>query len=424
MKTNVMVAGGLAAVAAAAAFVVTRSSQKPEVPASKPAPAATSQAPAQLPAPATAAAAPTDTFDPAKPSEATRKMRLEIESYGKAEKHTAAIEAKLVAALQHGDQDVRGHACWSLGRLAPASKAALPKLVAAMGDPVWAVRHNASWALKRFAGDGEAAFRRALGDKDERVRVRAAMGLVELGAKDQAGVESVLAAGLRAKDERIQIGAIAAIGSLQQVSGETVATLVKLLDHEDRRMRDAAVVSAGLLGSQAKPAVPGLLKLLKHEKKRVRMAAAQSLGRIGDSSPTVLAALVEQLGDKKDRAALGAAEALSRLGAIDALGKALASPSRRTRAAAAQALGMVKELDKPRVTLLLKALADKEWTVRIAGAAVFHGRPEDAAQGAVKALKKLSKDPNSAVAGQAKASLEQMTLARHRARQAGKAGAK
>ena len=340
-----------------------------------------------------ASATTADGFDPGNASKATLAEREAIEALGKKALHSAAAEARLIAALSHGDQDVRGHASWGLGRMAPKTAGAIPALINALGDPIWSVQHNAAWALLKFEKVAVKPLLVATRDKEPRRAVRACAALLDLGYEPQLEIDArinALYGELKSADQTV---AILSMGALKQPSAATLALLRAKVRSADEPLRLAAIAALGRQGPAAASALPDLIAALGAEKKRERMVVAIALGDVGVASKGVVAALVQAMGDAKDRPAQAAAGALSKLGAVDALVAALEHPSKRVRQYAAEALGLAKELDDARAKGLAGALGDADWQVRFAALGKFQGRKEAAALAQVEAIGRLLVDP-------------------------------
>lgn len=343
--------------------------------------------------------------DPGQPSAEVSARRVAVEAIGTKAVYSAQAEAELVAALAHPDQDVRGHACWGLGRLAPKSSAAVPKLIETLADPVWAVRHNASWALKRFPSAGPA-LQKALQDTNVRRRVAAACLLLETSAENATAAEPVLLSAYDTADGELRNQILLAMAQVKSPSSAALALLTKVVKEDDTGLFMAALTSLGAWKRAAEPALVVVRGRLKSEDKRVRMLAAEVLGDIGIADKDVVDDLIKLLADGKDRPAFAAAGALARLEAFDALASAQDSPSKRVRGNVAQALTSIKVLLPAHVAMSVKAMQDAEWEVRLAGASALHGHKESPVAAAIPTLVRLMSDANDAVAGQARTVLE------------------
>ena len=408
MNTKALAVVVTLAIAGIGTFFATRDKQVTKEPvAEKPsaAPSSAAKKPAEPPVAAPKPNPPA--VDPGAPSANTLLVREQIEGIGKKAEYSEAAEKRLIEALKHEDQDVRGHACWGLGRMAPKTSKAVPDLVTALGDPVWAVQHNAAWALKKFGKDAFPGLLEAAKSEDPRRASRAAGTLLGMGYEQQEELEKALHRGAAVKgDPHAVLASLSAMGSLKQPQKETLDLLIAQLGNPDASFVKACAVAVGRIDKSAAPAIPAMLKAAEHKDKRVRLVVAESLGQMGVPDPKAIALLSQLLGDKKDRPALGAASALSKLDAVDALAEAMKSKSSRKRRFAIESLRSVEKLTARRVSLIVQGMSDKDWQVRLTAAAALHRRKGTEAHAATGALAKLLKDDNEVVSGQAAAVLQ------------------
>lgn len=410
MQKSIWILAAVVLLAGAAWLVLS----KPAAVPSSPTPQSASSAATAAPEATEAADPPVETTpvaDPAGAPEASvRALRAKIEGYGKKEEHSAAIEAELVEALKSPDQDVRGHAAWSLGRLAPKTQAAIPALVTAFGDPVWAVSHNATWAVLRFdRALAEPPLLAALSGESPTRAIYAGRALLQLdAAKLTPVVEPVLQKHFAESRGTDRVAAIEAISRCKPASAASVALLIGEVERDGSTFRGDAIAAMAELGGDAKPAIPVLLEMLKEKDSRIRVVSADALGRIGEASKEVVAALEAMLDDPKEKAAIAAADSLSMLGQLDALAAATQSKSTKVRANAITGLASIDSLDGKRVEIVLGCVDDKAWEIRLQVAAALSHAKIEKSDRVKAALTKLSADEQSAVADQAKAGLTRL----------------
>lgn len=405
MNKAVWAIAAIVPVGAAAVFLATRGGGD-ELPAQGNAPAASPPAATAAPeAPSTPVEA-AKAYDPGRPTPEISAERIAIEKIGKEKNYSRENEARLVKALDHIDQDVRGHAAWGLGEMAPDTIGAIPALIKALGDPIWAVQHNAAWAFSKFSrADVEPLLLDALRDPLPVRRIRAAKVLLDFSPDVSPEVEPVLLASYQVAENQPRMVALMAMGQLSPVSETTVATLGDALGSDDETLALNAANSIGELGPAAQSAIPMLVAAAGHKKSDVRRSVASALGLIGVKSAIVLETLVKLLDDPKDGPADEAAQALSKLDALDALADAYANRGPRTRKNVVNAWRASGSMDPRRIEKLIGALADSDPSVRLAAAGAFLERdvPE-----AVPALAKAVGDSDGAVAGHARTALERM----------------
>lgn len=347
-------------------------------------------------------------WDPGKPTPEVRAERTAIEEIGKKGEYSAENEAKLVKALEHFDQDVRGHGAWGIGVLAPKSRAALPALIKALGDEIWAVQHNAAWSLAKFdRSETEALLLAALEDPHPTRRIRSAKALLDLNAKDfTPKVEPVLLKSFEEAATQPKTVALQAMGKLSPPSESSVALLASSVASELDEVATNAVQALAELGPAAQSAIPALCSAHKHKKQDVRIGVATALGAMGVRSPLVVETLIAMLDDTKDNPADKAAQSLAQLEAWDELDKAFATQGPRTRRFIVSAWRVGTTEEARRVERLIAALSDADPAVRLAAAGGFLDR--DSAE-AVPALAKAMGDSDNAVAGHARSALERMS---------------
>ncbi|MCI5130969.1 MAG: hypothetical protein D3904_05455, partial [Candidatus Electrothrix sp. EH2] len=154
--------------------------------------------------------------------------------------------------------------------------------------------------LTKFLADKESMPEKFVGEKNVRLKVAAALGM--LG--DSSGVSELVKL-LADEDEGVRYSAAEALGMLEDSS--VARDLVPLLADEDAYVRSSAARALGELGDSS-----GFVKLLTDEDAYVRSSAARALGELGDSS--VVRDLVPLLADEDASVRRSAAEALGMLG--------------------------------------------------------------------------------------------------------------
>jgi HEAT repeat protein len=174
------------------------------------------------------------------------------------------------------------------------------------------VRMAALGARARLGGPGVvAAWRRALGDPDPRVRARACDLAPKMLASSEPGGAEVLVAALCDPDPAVVEAASWALGELgpPAVAAGAVAGLAALAgSHADPLVREAAVAALGSLGD---PAGLGAVLAACHDRPAVRRRAVMGLSAF--EGPEVEAAL-ETASTDRDWQVRQAAEDLLRSG--------------------------------------------------------------------------------------------------------------
>jgi HEAT repeat protein len=190
------------------------------------------------------------------------------------------------------------------------------------------------------------------------LRIKAARGLRDLGAKSKPAIPALIAA---LNDREYAVGFFAA-RALVKLGPSAVAGLAEALKNENERVRTEAVRVLGEIGPQAEPAIPSLTRMLKGEDASASLEAGLALSRIG---PSGIRVLIEALSDQRDFVRRNAAHGLGKpdhaTAAIPALIEALKDSDSSVREAAAQALGSIGQ---PAILSLNDALKDEDKVVR------------------------------------------------------------
>lgn len=300
---------------------------------------------------------------------------------------------------------VRRTAARLLDRMGPAAKEALPALLDALKDPDAEVRQAAAWALAAVVAQDPAPVMLRLGDPDPAVRSGASVALSLL--MDQAQKEGkpvpelvpTLAAALRSADPKDRELALAALAGLGPAGAAALPEVLALLEGLDRARvaaspeLDALVLLVAALAEGDAPELPDsalapLEDALKGKypfyQSAVRVAAAKALLLLRPArKKAVIEALLDvaksahDFGKRRTRAdmevAMGAGmeagrEAISILGSIatpedaavePALAAFLESPVRKTRVAAAIALGRIFPGDERAVKELREVVENR-----------------------------------------------------------------
>lgn len=259
--------------------------------------------------------------------------------------HPAALEP-LVAILNDQSLKVREGAVEALGSF--VSPIAEEALLSALHHFSSDIRAAASGSLGRMGTPRAiSSLLQTLGDRDSCVRERAAKSLARIGEKAIYQIRQVL------KDDNwhVRVRATAILGKIKTTGA--VEPLIEALSDEVSHVREEAV--KGLAERNDPKAVDSLIQALKDESWDVREAAAEAVGETSD--PKVVRPLIQAL----KQGVPGAARALGimrAIKAVDALIEALGADDRSVRAAAAEALGEIR--DARAVKPLAGLLGDKD----------------------------------------------------------------
>ena len=177
----------------------------------------------------------------------------------------------LIKTLQHEAKSLRGRGIHSLLRLGDAAKETIPSLIKALKDV--GVRMKTEGGI----GDPKAmlALTEALKDRNEVVRMIAAVTLKEIGAP----AKEVLPALIKASQEKYAPVRMRAAAALAVIGGsEAIPALIKALKDKDTHVRMRTAQLLGEIGDSA--AVPALIEALQDADAEVREDAAVALGQI------------------------------------------------------------------------------------------------------------------------------------------------
>jgi HEAT repeat protein len=268
----------------------------------------------------------------------------------------AELVAALAAALRDPDAEVRGEAVAALEEIGPSAKSAVPALIAALddADEQLPTHLGAVCALAAVGAAAEPALKKALADKDPRLRAGAVNVLGRLFAKDPSSAADLVGA-LKDADPFVRRTAVGAMRGAVGEADEALPALLETLQDTDVTVRREAAALLRVLGREYRitgydkwPTAAELYKALKDEDEEVRGRAEKALGALAMSGKYVvqdLAKRVKRDGSASDRAA--AAEALGRIGpdardAIPTLTAAADDTDETVRKAASKALEKVR----------------------------------------------------------------------------------
>ncbi len=283
----------------------------------------------------------------------------------------------LTEALKDADPGVRWSAAESLGRIGPASKAAVPALAAALEDKE--IRSIVADALAGIGPDAKPAVPGLVKiirtEKEPALRYTAGVALVRIDKASAGPASPLLAEALRNPDGRARHDAITLLVSIGAEGKEATPILVQMLHDKEsyaRHMashalgygrdpraaaplleafekdteivvRNTAIQSLGLLGPDAKVAVPALEARLKDPDVGTRVAAAEALWRINKDAAKAVPVIVDGLRAKNDWYVGFSAGILGRMGAdaklaVPELKEMLKSPGETQRRVARELL--------------------------------------------------------------------------------------
>jgi len=183
---------------------------------------------------------------------------------------TAISAAALAGGLSDTDKDVRWKAAVSLVQI---GEVALPELRRQLRAEPVAARQCAAWAIGQLKDAGSAHFlARALGDKNDDVRWKAAVSLKEIGDDSLPALLKVIRSG----SERARQSAVWAIGEIGTLAAQQAVD--QLTRDPDPTVRAKAAVAASSIGGEA--GLKLALFLVKDKDQLVRREAVLSLARL------------------------------------------------------------------------------------------------------------------------------------------------
>ncbi len=195
--------------------------------------------------------------------------------------------------------------------------------------------------------------RKALRDRDAKVRARAAIALHWSTRASSAVAE--LSAALADPDLQVRNAAAWALNSVGPQARPAIPALAAMVRADRGRAAQAAFTALGSIGASA---LPALLEFLADPDPTRRQGAAQAIARIGPEAKAAMPALMARLDDPAREVRWAVAMALAAIvrEAIDPLTQALRHNSPRVRGTAARALGHMRERAGPAAPALIDAL--------------------------------------------------------------------
>ena len=316
--------------------------------------------------------------------------------------------SSVIEKLNHSDENVRKDAAYTLGKLGPNAKIAIPLLIETLKDEKVDVREAAVYALGCIGQEAKTivpALIDLLKDENFGVRKTAVSALGNIGV---AAIPAILNA---LKDE---IGSSSLLGEekpiekaarkiFKRIGSDAVPALVKAL--KDDTVRLAAIDALGFVGQEAKSALPALIEVLKCENADVLHATADALRKIALERGTVnliIDILIKALKNKNyDNIRREAAFALSHFfpenrTAVPALTEALKDENVNVRRNAAHSLVYMFHREETVIPVLVEALKDEDVDVCITAMEDL-GRIGSSAKVAVPILLELLRNKNTTI---------------------------
>jgi HEAT repeat protein len=213
------------------------------------------------------------------------QRKLAAEALGWCSRSDAGVVPALAAALNDGDEEIRGLATFGLRRMKLTQEKAIQVCCQQLKDSP-----HAEAALRRFGQSAVPALIRALGAEDATTREKAAQTLSGIG---EAAAKAVppLSLALRDGDAGVRLAVAKALWSITKEVQKVVPALAHLLerkwspgpeaDESRRRFFLAVIESLGRIGPPAQEAIPALLEKTGDENRHIRESAIRALRQIG-----------------------------------------------------------------------------------------------------------------------------------------------
>lgn len=232
--------------------------------------------------------------------------------------------------------------------------------------------------------------------KDKLVHTRPATDPTKLGAGTKPAVPAMIRL-LKDKDESVRAKAAVALGNMGPEAKEAIPALIQALaDKSDPvrwRVREA-------LRKIGRAAVPALARALKDDYEVLRSEAALALAAMGPAAKDAIPALIEGLKGKDYGLQSSCSDALGNIGPAAAPAVIDVFKDKRVhisaRCHAATALAVIKPAPKAAVPVLVEALKEKDFLLRLAAVTGLGGMGP-AAEEALPALKNALRDKSPEV---------------------------
>ena len=179
-------------------------------------------------------------------------------------------------------------------RTGAQAQSAVPALIAALKDQDAQVRVEASLALAAMARAIPALKEALTATSRADGGMGAALAVGHLGGQARDAVADLKKA-LKDKDARVRGHAAQALWRIDGNAATVLPTLEALLKDSDRNVRLGEGVTLGMIGAAARPAVPALEAALKDSVTEIRLTVVQTLGFVEPQSAAAAVSLAEAL---------------------------------------------------------------------------------------------------------------------------------
>jgi HEAT repeat protein len=209
------------------------------------------------------------------------------------------VTALAYAVKNDTDEQVRLQCVNALQQLGISGKLASPALKEALADTNPNVRMTAYWALQNMGENPRDGFRKALANKDDRIRINTAalMLMVNVDANDAV---PVLVAALKHENDEVQIQAAHALAQAGREAGKLLPFFKDGLKSKTARVRVQALSGLQMLNQQAGPAANEIIGALKDADGSVRLQAVHTLHNVPANAEATLTAVTAMFKEEKN----------------------------------------------------------------------------------------------------------------------------
>jgi HEAT repeat protein len=238
--------------------------------------------------------------------------------------------------------------------LAKHPKASLALLIRLFGDKEWKLRSRAAMAVKRMGAQAADALKSALEDMDSNVRFWAA---ICLGNQRNRNHSKILLEKLQDPDTGVRI---AALRALREIGDPHVASkLFEALSQPSEQIRDLIYDILKDFGTHS---IPYLMESLSSEYWMGRALAAQALTEMGSEAVFPLVTALESQDKERKYWAIRILGKIKEKSAYSEIRKFLSDPDAEIRMAALEAVGSY--LNPDAITMIIERFLDPAWIVR------------------------------------------------------------
>ncbi|GAB4277520.1 MAG: hypothetical protein Kow0029_20240 [Candidatus Rifleibacteriota bacterium] len=233
-------------------------------------------------------------------------------------------------------------------------KANLAQLIRLFGDKEWKLRSRAATAIKRMGKGAATALTAALEDNDSNVRFWAAICLGNLRDRTHS---KILLEKLQDRDIGVRI---AALRALREIGDHNVASkLFEALSQPSDQIRDLIYDILKDFGTHS---IPYLMESLSSEYWMGRALAAQALTEMGSEAVFPLVNALESQNKERKYWAIRILGRMREKSAFTEIKKFLSDPDAEIRMAALEAVGSY--LNPDAVPQIIERFLDPAWVVR------------------------------------------------------------